>query len=270
MNVTNDKRREVAAKVRETIGALGQVELDGIPLADLIEPEECDGCEPGAWEVVAMEVAERLGVAVGGCLPSDYADAIIKGVKEIRAETPQVLDADGVEIRVGDEVWLSDKGRERGPGINGEPMVVTGFSKVGNVKVIDQEDAKTDQDDPWILSPDMLTHRSPVLAADGRPLREGETVWHEDGTELRVVGFGHEEDGETLVEVKCVSGPTDWGECRSLSLTHERTATDTWERLEDDARQLDIDLNDTTDNYPRMSCCRDLVRRAKALAERGK
>lgn len=27
MNVTNDKRREVAAKVRETMGALGQREL---------------------------------------------------------------------------------------------------------------------------------------------------------------------------------------------------------------------------------------------------
>lgn len=48
-------------------------------------------------------------------------------------------------------------------------------------------------------------------------------------------------------------------------LTHERP--DSWERLEEDARQLDIDLNDTTDEYPRMSCCRDLVRRARALAE---
>lgn len=46
----------------------------------------------------------------------------------------------------------------------------------------------------------------------------------------------------------------------------KRPVADTWERLEEDARQLDIDLNDTTDDYPRMSCCRDLVRRAKALA----
>lgn len=102
MNVTNDRRRELAAKVRDVMGELTTIELDGIPLADLIEPEECDGCEPGDWEVVAM---------------------------------------------------------------------------------------------------------------DERP--------------------------------------------------------DSWERLEEDARQLDIDLNDTTDDYPRMSCCRDLVRRAKTLAERG-
>ena len=49
MGITNSRRREIAAKVRETMGALGAIELDGIPLADLIEPEECDGCEPGAW-----------------------------------------------------------------------------------------------------------------------------------------------------------------------------------------------------------------------------
>ena len=49
-------------------------------------------------------------------------------------------------------------------------------------------------------------------------------------------------------------------------VTHKRP--DSWERLEEDARQLDIDLNDTTDDYPRMSCCRDLVRRAKRLADK--
>lgn len=105
MNVTNDKRREIAAKVRETMGALGQVELDGIPLADLIEPEDCDGCEPGAWEVVAMEVAERLGVAVGGCLPSDYADAIGEALD--RRLMPEGYEwprfEDGGQVRIGDE-----------------------------------------------------------------------------------------------------------------------------------------------------------------------
>ena len=122
MRVTNDKRREVAAKVRETMGALGQVELDGIPLADLIEPEECDECStPNRFEELTAEVHdayENLADSLDGCImPEGY----------------------------------------------------------------------------------------------------------------------------------------EW--------------PDSWERLEDDARQLDIDLNDTTDDYPRMSCCRDLVRRAKALAE---
>lgn len=66
MIVTNDKRREIAAKVRDVMGELATIELDGIPLADLIEPEECDGCEPGAWEAVAMEAAERLDDTTDG------------------------------------------------------------------------------------------------------------------------------------------------------------------------------------------------------------
>lgn len=314
MNVTNDMRREIAAKVRETMGALGQVELDGIPLADLIEPEECDGCEPGAWEVVAMEAGERLGVAVGGCLPSDYADAIGEALdrrlmpegyewprfedgepvrflddferdgdesgvgvvtmcpdgsfalnfrayskgERVRRPAPKVLDADGVEIRVGDTVWT-----DYGDG----PWTVTSITAdyAQHVRGESYELGSLD------MPPSTLTHRAPVFAADGRPLREGETVWHEDGTELRVVGFGHEEDGETLVEVERVSGPTDWGECRSLSLTHERTATDTWERLEDDATKppyaycvehgLDDDSFPTNEKF-----ARDLVRRARMLA----
>ena len=75
---------------------------------------------------------------------------------------PKVLDADGEEIRVGDEVW-STRESESGtvvyaypPGDDGQPSV-----KVGAF---------------WHHASE-LTHRSPVLAADGRPLREGETVW---------------------------------------------------------------------------------------------
>lgn len=82
---------------------------DGIPLADLIEPEECDGCEPGAWEVVAMEVAERLGVAVGGCLPSDYADAIGEALD-------RRLMPEGYEWRVEPDgfcAWGEERGDDR-------------------------------------------------------------------------------------------------------------------------------------------------------------
>ena len=64
--------------------------------------------------------------------------------------------------------------------------------------------------------------RPAVLAGDGEPLEAGKTVWHEDGTELRVVGFKHAEDGETIVRVEYVDGPTDWSEVRSLSLTHTK------------------------------------------------
>ncbi len=110
MEITNSRRREIADKMRAAMGALGAVEIDGIPLPDLIEPEECDGCEPGAWEVVAMEVAERLGVAVGGCLPSDYADAIGEALD--RRLMPEGCEwprfEDGESVRFGDEVARDD------------------------------------------------------------------------------------------------------------------------------------------------------------------
>lgn len=100
-----------------------------------------------------------------------------------------------------------------------------------------------------------------VLDADGVEIKQGDTVY--------VLGFG---------EPLTVKGFTDDGRVlmsfhdenslgyKPSKLTHEQP--DTWERLEEEARQLDIDLNDTTDDYPRMSFCRDLVRRARKLAEK--
>ena len=127
-----------------------------------------------------------------------------------------------------------------------------------------------------------------VLAGDNEPLYRGEYVWHEDGTELIVLDFLHEEDGETIVKVSRVSGPTNWSECRSLSLTHERP--DSWERLEEDARKhryaywecetfrcsacpAVVDGKNPKERYGVDDCqdamqC-DLVRRARALAEGG-
>lgn len=65
----------------------------------------------------------------------------------------------------------------------------------------------------------------PILAGDDLPLPVGDIVYHEvDGTCLRVLGYGHEEDDETLVRVERVFGPTNWSECRNLSLLHERPA----------------------------------------------
>ena len=60
-----------------------------------------------------------------------------------------------------------------------------------------------------------------VLDADGVEIRVGDAVYHEvDGTKLLVLGFLHEEDGERLVKVKRITGPTEWSSCRNLSLTH--------------------------------------------------
>lgn len=96
-----------------------------------------------------------------------------------------------------------------------------------------------------------------VLDADGAPIEVGDTVWHEDGTELRVTGLGDEEDGETLLSVKRVSGPVDWSKVRSLSVTH--TSHDSWERIESD-------LNDLRGMSLNVVEARLLVARCKKLA----
>lgn len=113
--------------------------------------------------------------------------------------------------------------------------------------------------------------RPAVLAADGEPLEVGQTVWHEDGTELKVLGFGDKEDGETIVRVEYVDGPTDWSEVRSLSLTHTKPEPpDTWERVEEDALSFVEDNAGIPHDQDQME--RDMLailRRCKALAERG-
>jgi len=170
--------------------------------------------DPGTWLAVSVSDGER-----------------------IKRPAPKVLDADGVPINEGEELWDIDTGA------HGEVVYAHDYDGM-SVKFAGV----------WHY-PERCTHRAPVLAADGKPLREGETVWHEDGTELRVLDFLHEEDGETIVKVERVSGPTDWSEARSLSLTHERPEIDSWERLEEEARSCTCVMEAI-----------DLVRRARALA----
>ena len=63
-----------------------------------------------------------------------------------------------------------------------------------------------------------------VLDADGVEIKDGDTVWHEAGSELHVIGFGDAQDGETMLVVEYAAGPTKWGEVRCLSVTHTRQA----------------------------------------------
>lgn len=290
MIVTNDKRREVAAKVRETMGALGQVELDGIPLADLIEPEECDGYEPGAWEVVAMEVAERLGVAVGGCLPSDYADAIGEALdRRLMPEGMEwLLDvwpkwSNGDYCKFGDW-WKADKYGEYEP----QQLRRLVFYTPEQLREGEQDEGDNFgyvwdfmRPSDTTYRPDKVEPPAPkVLDADGVEIRVGDTVYLLSGDwcdEFPCLGYHGGEELEVFSlhadhvrgGIGCRDTRRTKGICypQPSQLTHERP--DSWERLEEDARRLDIDLNDTTDGYPRMSFCRDLVRRARMLAERG-
>lgn len=153
---------------------------DGLswPIVDGQPVDFVTGYEP------SLGVLEAVSIYSNGACEVMSHDGIIKGVKEIHVWKPKVLDADGVEIHVGDTVWRDD----------GEMLEVL------------------------YLRPDGLV--------------------------------------DCCGEIE-----------RPERLTHERP--DSWERLEEDARELDISLDgENTSDYPRMSCVRDLVRRCRALAER--
>lgn len=126
--------------------------------------------------------------------------------------------------------------------------------------------------DPYVKRP-----APKVLDADGVEIKVGDTVWHEDGTMLRVDGFGGIEDGETIVNVHVIRGAVPWIAVRSLSLTHTRP--DSWEQLEEDIAKYPCCYAEEVKGSKFDSCsecpwwhsevmARDIVRRAKALAEK--
>ena len=121
-------------------------------------------------------------------------------------------------------------------------------------------------------SSELYVHK-PVLGADGVPIHEGDTVWLTDGRgpwkvsrivcadRLRVI-CDDEENGHLNVYPD--------------QLTHTKPEPpDSWERLEEDAGKNPFDYCkdvghrlDTCENSEKYKA-RDLVRRARALAERG-
>lgn len=182
---------------------------------------------------------------------------------KVEPPAPKVLDADGVEVEVGDDLYS-----------------VEGMLKF-HVSAIDRKTGRIATEamfalDRW-ADPKMYTHRAPVLAADGRPLREGETVYLTDSPAAFVVDdIMTREDGATVVHLK------DGAWHLPQYLTHERP--DTWERLEEDAEKPTCDYfghvgGETCETCPgyadsspqggrgcRYAHMADLVRRAKKLA----
>lgn len=122
---------------------------------------------------------------------------------EVEPPAPKALDADGVEIRVGDTVWHKKSGMkftvEFLPSERGYQSVhLTDYAGAG-----------------FIFDPNLLTHRAPVLAADGEPLEVGQTVYHiADGKEYTV---------EKLFKAGAMVTPDGitGGRCRAEYLTHE-------------------------------------------------
>ena len=207
-----------------------------------------------AYEDALDMMADSLGVERS----SDkivQARRVRKAVKSLDARpAPEVLDADGVEIRVGDTVY----------DMVGDKHEVKGFGKQGDVLL----EFRNDESLGW--RPSNFTHRAPVLASDGRPLREGETVWHKQtGRAATVKGF------DRMLGEPCAVIDFTGIEQRASGtlLTHEQP--DSWERLKEDAtlsveryrERFGLKKRDgmTWSQLVRA----DLMRRAKKLADRG-
>ena len=204
--------------------------------------------------------------------------------ERVKRPAPKALDADGAEIRVGDTVYLL-------PGDWCDKFPLLRCHEWDAMKVLS---LRPNHDTGRIVCgtspgsvvcypyPPQLTHRAPVLAADGNPLREGETVYLTDSPTAFVVDdIMTREDGSPVVHL------ADGAWHRPQDLTHERP--DSWERLEEDARKhrygywecetfrccacpAVVDGKNPQERYGVNDCqdamqC-DLVRRAKALAER--
>ena len=209
----------------------------------------------GPFEVTRTVYADRLRV-----ICDDEKNGHLNVYPEMLTHQRPVLDADGVEIREGDEVWDVD-----GSG----PFIVSGF--VGEPLAVIFEIAECN-DLP--RKPSQLTHRAPVLAADGRPLSVGEHVYHvETGAELVVKELPKPGEYQAVVVFALPTSPashlTSFDPDR---LTHERP--ESWDRLEEDAtmsaatycERMGIEVEEGHSFVEPMA--RDLVRRARALAER--
>lgn len=171
----------------------------------------------------------------------------------------KVLDADGVEIRVGDKLYDTEMGCGR---------TVRAVNDNGTIEFDGHENRG------WFGQ--FFTHCAPILAADGKPLREGEHVYHvETGAELVVKELP--EPGEYQAVVVFAPPASHLTSFDPDQLTHQRP--DSWERLEEDAGKEACEyfahmpcgcetseMLDETVEKCNAAKARDLVRRAKKLA----
>lgn len=179
---------------------------DGEPVR-LGEHWQQDGYDWSITSIDSIEFAED-----GVRFENECADAFYRYGERVKRPAPPVLDADGVEIRVGDTVWSVNSGlRYTVEKVAGEFIRIECRSEIGT-KVS--------------LFPLQLTHRAPVLAADGEPLEAGQTVWDTNGDELVI---GALEDGGYTVTCRYAdvgdSIPVH-GMWSPSDLTHQRPALD--------------------------------------------
>lgn len=195
----------------------------------------------------------------------DYAR--VRPSYRLKRPAPKVLDADGAEIREKCDVWWICEGDERG--VHAERLRVETIGPNGLIECSPYNGGT------WVyLEPSELYVNEPVIAADGKPLREGQTVWHvKTGREYVVVEPSY---GKTVVVRLAKYDDVEGEQHAPDQLTHQRP--DSWERLEEDAEGIRRDIAMYLGDYSQsdfeepgdsvQSRVVDLVRRCRALAER--
>lgn len=259
----SDNADALLAKISERLMPEGMEwpTVDGKPV---VIGERMRSCGIDDCKVVGIDPANSRLILASDNIEEGKATYFTDSAEYCHRPTPKVLDADGVEIHVGDTVCGT---RDM------EPMrVVDTDSRECGFKRIKCE---KEGDGFFFYCADELTHKLPVLAADGKPLREGETVWGVTGASYRITGahdggvFARHVNGSFGAEVKTAGGEGLY-QLRADKLTHERP--ESWERLEDDAtmpaatycERMGIEVEEGCSFVGPMA--RDLVRRAKKLA----
>lgn len=204
-----------------------------------------------------------------------------KSGERVKRPAPEVLDADGVPIKVGDTVYELETGEEY--------KVERVFSGATDPDFPDHTIRCNKVADPitHVFKPDQLTHRHIVLDADGVEIHVGDTVYGVGRSQhsFDVIDPHHidPEVGEAF-SVRCYDRDEhEECHCKPKLLTHTRP--DSWERLEEDAVKVvceyagavpdefgdyDCDTCRFYDERGKLICeqlmARDIVRRAKAIA----
>lgn len=161
---------------------------------------------------------------------------------KVEPPAPKVLAADGRPLEVGQTVWDA----------NGDELVIGALEDGGRTVTCRYADIG---DGMW--SPSDLTHERPALDAGGAPIKVGDTVFRtSDGREFEVTGV----DGAFEIRVKDESMDVGiW--TTPCGFTHAKPEfPDSWERIE-----REIERGKTYSDV----CVLSIVRRARALAERG-
>lgn len=194
--------------------------------------EECV-CNGYTWTIDGFDDSEVL---IGRIL-DDGCDTVVtkwENPLNLKRPTPPVLDADGVEIKVGDVVYLADE--DGSVEFIVEALPAPNFYQA--VQVVSGR-FYTSYDPP------RLTHEKPVFDANGVRICKGDTVWHVYTGQKATVTTVYRDD-KKRVEVKIAGHLMDYD---PSDLTHQEPdsftkAMDRFQSILEDKDGLDHETED--------------------------